>query len=31
MTTPFTTSGGAQVLLPNWDKINPFIEELFNK
>ncbi|MDX9993450.1 MAG: LCP family protein [Anaerolineales bacterium] len=29
MVTPFTTSGGAQVLGPNWEKINPVLEELF--
>lgn len=27
---PFTTSGGAQVLDPNWEKINPLVEEIFN-
>jgi LCP family protein required for cell wall assembly len=25
----FTTSGGGQVLAPNWEAINPFIEEMF--
>jgi len=29
MVTPYTTSGGAQVLLPNWEVINPFIQEFF--
>jgi len=28
-TTPFTTSGGAQVLLPQWDRINPLVKQLF--
>lgn len=27
--TPFTTSSGAQVLLPEWDKINLLINEMF--
>lgn len=27
--TPFTTSGGAQVLLPEWDKINLLLNEMF--
>jgi LCP family protein required for cell wall assembly len=26
---PFTTSGGAQVLAPNWDKINPIVKQMF--
>jgi LCP family protein required for cell wall assembly len=26
---PFTTSGGAQVLLPDWDKINSVVIEMF--
>lgn len=30
-TTPFTTSAGAQVLLPNWDLINPLVEKVFGK
>ncbi len=30
-TTPFVTSGGAQVLLPNWDRINPLVAEIFGK
>lgn len=29
MVTPFTTGGGAQVLRPNWDQINPALDELF--
>ncbi len=29
MTTPFTTEGGADVLLPNWDVIQPMIREMF--
>jgi LCP family protein required for cell wall assembly len=29
MVTPWTTSAGAQVLLPNWVLINPLIEEKF--
>ncbi len=29
MVTPFTTNQGANVLLPNWDAINPLIAELF--
>lgn len=29
MVTPWTTEAGAQVLLPNWDMINPLIEEKF--
>lgn len=29
MVTPFTTSGGAMVLLPQWDLIRPVIEEMF--
>jgi LCP family protein required for cell wall assembly len=28
-TTPFTTSAGAQVLLPQWDRINPLVKEIF--
>lgn len=28
MTTPFTTSGGAQVLLPRWERIRPVVQEL---
>jgi LCP family protein required for cell wall assembly len=31
MITPFTTSGGAQVLLPNWDLINPVVMEMFGQ
>ncbi len=29
MTTPFITSGGADVLLPNWGLIHPFVKDLF--
>jgi len=31
MVTPFTTSEGANVLLPNWDAINPLLFELFGE
>lgn len=31
MVTPFTTSEGAMVLLPNWDLINPLLMELFGQ
>lgn len=31
MVTPFTTSGGAQVLGPNWDRINPVLLEMFGQ
>ncbi len=31
MVTPFTTSGGANVLLPNWDRINPLLQEMFGQ
>jgi len=31
MVTPFTTSEGANVLLPNWDAINPLLMELFGE
>jgi LCP family protein required for cell wall assembly len=31
MVTPFTTSGGAQVLLPQWDQINPVVDEIFRE
>ena len=31
MTYPFTTSGGAQVLGPNWDAINPILIEMFGE
>lgn len=31
MTTPFTTDGGAQVLLPQWDRINPMVDEMFGR
>ena len=31
MVTPFQTSGGAQVLAPNWAAINPILEEMFGE
>lgn len=31
MAPGFTTSGGAQVLAPNWDRINPILKEMFNQ
>ena len=31
MVRPFTTSGGAQVLLPLWDQINPVVIEMFRE
>ncbi|MCX8062514.1 MAG: LCP family protein [Anaerolineales bacterium] len=31
MATPYTTDQGASVLLPQWDKINPLIDEIFHK
>jgi LCP family protein required for cell wall assembly len=31
MVTPFTTSGGAQVLGPRWDQINPVLMEIFQQ
>jgi LCP family protein required for cell wall assembly len=31
MVNPFTTSGGAQVLAPNWDNINPMLMEMFGQ
>jgi LCP family protein required for cell wall assembly len=31
MVKPFTTSSGAQVLLPLWDRINPLVDELFRQ
>ena len=31
MTNPFTTSGGAQVLGPNWEAINPVLLEIFGE
>ena len=31
MVRPFTTSSGAQVLLPLWDRINPLVDELFRQ
>jgi LCP family protein required for cell wall assembly len=30
MTTGFTTSGGAQVLAPNWNLIRPVLEDMFS-
>jgi hypothetical protein len=29
MTTPFVTEGGADVLLPNWELIQPTVQEMF--
>jgi polyisoprenyl-teichoic acid--peptidoglycan teichoic acid transferase len=31
MVVPFTTSGGAQVLAPNWDALDPMLQEMFGK
>jgi len=31
MVTPFQTSQGAQVLLPNWEAINPVLDEMFGR
>jgi LCP family protein required for cell wall assembly len=31
MVYPFVTSGGAQVLAPNWDLINPMLLEMFGR
>jgi polyisoprenyl-teichoic acid--peptidoglycan teichoic acid transferase len=31
MVNPFTTSGGAQVLGPNWNQINPVLLEMFGQ
>ena len=31
MVTPYTTSGGANVLLPNWERINPLLQEMFGQ
>lgn len=31
MTYPFTTTGGAQVLAPNWNAINPVLMEMFEQ
>lgn len=31
MTNPFTTSGGAQVLAPDWEQINPVLREVFGQ
>ena len=29
MVTPWVTDQGASVLLPNWDQINPLVDEMF--
>jgi hypothetical protein len=29
MVRPFTTSGGAQVLAPDWEMIRPMVDEMF--
>jgi LCP family protein required for cell wall assembly len=31
MVTPFVTSGGAQVLLPDWEAIHPLLKEMFGR
>jgi hypothetical protein len=31
MVTPFQTSGGAQVLAPEWEAINPLLLEMFGQ
>jgi LCP family protein required for cell wall assembly len=31
MVVPFQTSGGAQVLAPNWEAINPILKEMFGR
>lgn len=31
MTQPFSTEGGAQVLAPNWEEINPLLFEMFGE
>lgn len=31
MVIPFLTAGGAQVLAPNWDAINPLLDEMFGR
>ncbi|MEN8242763.1 MAG: hypothetical protein ABFS17_12635, partial [Chloroflexota bacterium] len=31
MITPYQTSAGAQVLLPNWELINPVLLEIFDQ
>jgi anionic cell wall polymer biosynthesis LytR-Cps2A-Psr (LCP) family protein len=31
MVIPFQTSGGAQVLAPNWELVNPLIREMFGR
>jgi hypothetical protein len=31
MVVPFVSGGGAQVLAPNWDLINPVLLEIFNQ
>jgi len=30
LVTPYLTDQGAQVLLPNWDLINPLVKSIFN-
>jgi len=31
MVTPYVTGGGAQVLIPDWDAINPVLHEIFGE
>lgn len=31
MTVPYTTDAGAQVLLPEWEQINPVVDEMFGQ
>jgi hypothetical protein len=31
MVNPFTTAGGANVLGPNWERINPVLMEMFGQ
>jgi polyisoprenyl-teichoic acid--peptidoglycan teichoic acid transferase len=31
MVIPFQTSGGAQVLAPNWERVNPLIRDMFGR
>jgi hypothetical protein len=31
MVTPFQASAGAQVLAPNWEAINPLLNNMFGK
>jgi len=31
MVSPFQTNQGAQVLAPNWDRINPVLMEMFGQ